>query len=391
MQRWVAGLVLAILNSSAGLAQQPAAAPPAVGVVAVVRKPVTRSSEYVGRIQSTDRVNLVARVAAFLEQRSFKEGEEVKNGDLLYRLEQGPFLADIKAKEAQIAQFKALLQNAAATFDRAKALLNTMVGLQSTYDSALASQESYRAQILGAEAQLEQARINLGYTEIRAPIDGKIGRTSVTTGNFVSPSSGVLAVIVSQDPMYVVFPVSSRAVMELRRRTTAKLESGSVIAKVRLPDGRIYGETGSLDFVDNVVAGNTDTISLRATLRNPLPKGDGAARELVDGELVTVILEDAQPIDALSVPRASVLSDQGGDYVFVLDGDNKVQQRRVRLGPSSPSNAAVVSGLSEGENVILEGIQRVRPGQLVSPGPASGSPMTPDAPSASKGAAASRG
>jgi membrane fusion protein, multidrug efflux system len=379
-----------------GIAQQPPAKPPAVGVVAVVRKPVTRSSEYVGRIQATDRVNLVARVAAFLEQRTFIEGDEVKKGDLLYRLEQGPFLADVKAKQAQIAQFKALLQNAAATFDRAKALMNTMVGLQSNYDSALASQESYRAQILGAEAQLEQAQINLGYTEIRAPIDGKIGRTSVTTGNFVSPSSGVLAIIVSQDPMYVVFPVSSRAVMELRRRIAAKLESGSVIVKVRLPDGRVYGETGRLDFIDNVVAGNTDTITLRATLRNPLSQHDGAARELVDGELVTVILEDAQPIDALSVPRASVLSDQGGDYVFVVDRDDKAQQRRVRLGPSSPSNAAVVSGLNEGESVIVEGIQRVRPGQLVSPGPASGASITPpaaptEAPTASEGAASSRG
>ncbi|HYM31173.1 MAG TPA: efflux RND transporter periplasmic adaptor subunit [Candidatus Cybelea sp.] len=356
------------------LAEQAPANPPAVGVTTAVRKLVTQSSEYVGRIQATDRVNLVARVTAFLEQRLFVEGAEVKQGELLYRLEQGPFLADVQAKQAAITQLKAQLQNAAASLYRAKSLLNTPAGQQSTLDTATANDQSLRAQLLGAEAQLQQSQINLGYTEIRAPIDGKIGRTAVTIGNYVSPSSGVLATIVSQDPMYVVFAVSSRTVIDLRRRAAEKSDASAAGIKIRLPDGRIYGQTARLDFIDNSVAGNTDTITLRGDVPNPPLAGaaaTGATRELVDGEFVTVILEDGPPAEALTIPRAAVLSDQGGDYVYVVDRDDNAQQRRVQLGPTSPSSVSVTSGLGEGERVIVDGIQRVRPGQRVSPGPAS--------------------
>ena len=199
----MASLAATVVASSA-VAQQAPPKPAVVGVVAAVRKAVTQSSEYVGRIQAIERVNLTARVAAFLDQRLFTEGAEVKKDESLYRLEQGPFQADVKAKEATIAQLKAQLQNAQIILGRAKALLNTPAGQQSNVDTATANALALEAQVLGAEAQLQQSQINLGYTDIRAPIDGKIGRTTVTVGNYVSPSSGVLATIVSQDPMHVV-------------------------------------------------------------------------------------------------------------------------------------------------------------------------------------------
>lgn len=375
-----AGIGLALLIGAPALAQQAPPKPPAVGVVAVTRQAVTPSSEYVGRIQATDRVNLVARVAAFLDQRLFTEGAEVKKGDLLYRLEQGPFLADVQAKQAAVAQFKAQLQNAVVTLARAKALLNTPAGQQSNVDAALANQLALQAQVQGAEAQLQQSQINLGYTEIHAPIDGKIGRSAVSVGNYVSTGSGVLASIVSQDPMYVVFPVAARTVIDLRRRATEKAGLGAVVVKIRLPDGRLYGQTGTVDFVDNTVSGNTDTITLRGVLRNPLLSGrqaDAAARELVDGEFVTVILDDAEPVEALMVPRAAVLSDLGGDYVYVVDGDNRARQQRITLGQSTPTSAVVLNGLSAGENVIVDGVQRVRAGQPVSPSPAASQADTP--------------
>jgi membrane fusion protein (multidrug efflux system) len=225
---------------------------------------------------------------------------------------------------------------------------------------------------------LQQSQINLGYTDIRAPIDGKIGRTTVTVGNYVSASSGVLATIVSQDPMHVVFGVSSRSAIALRDRSTEK----PVVIKIRLADGHLYGQAGSLNFFDNTVAGNTDTMTLRGDVRNPLSdaKSGGAARELVDGEFVTVILEDAEPIETVTIPRAAVLTDQQGDYVYVVDGENKVQQRRVQLGPATPGIAAVMSGLSEGEHVVVEGIQRIRPGELVSPGSAGSAEGIPGSP-----------
>jgi len=362
-----AALSATAVPPSAAAQQAP---PPAVGVVAATRKPITQSTEYIGRIQAKDRVNIVARVAAFLDKVYFTEGAEVKSGDPLYRLEQGPFQADVQAKQASVAQFKAQLQNATVAYGRAKALLSTPAGQQSAVDQALANQQSLQAQVQNAEAQLQVSQINLGYTDIRAPIDGKIGRTAVTQGNYVSPGSGVLATIVSQDPMYVTFPVSARVVLGLRQRYAEKGGFAAAVLKVRLPDGRIYDQTGSIDFVDNTIASNTDTITLRGTIANPvLPSGAG--RELVDGELATVILEDRAPVEAIAVPRAAILSDQRGDYLYVVGADDKAEQRRVNLGQSSPTLAVVTSGLSEGENVIVEGVQRARPGEKVAPGPAS--------------------
>lgn len=374
LPRLSGAVLLAALAAGPAFAQQGHAPPPAVGVVKVAREPVTQSSEYVGRIQSPQRVNIVARVTAFIEKRFFTEGAEVKKGDLLYRLEQAPFQADVQAKQAAIAQVQAQLQNAALSLNRAKALLHTPAGQQSTVDAALANEQSLQAQLLAAKAQLRQSEINLGYTEIHAPIDGKIGRTAVTEGNVVGPNSGVLATIVSQDPMYVVFPVSARSVLDLRQRyAKGGGWTQAVVVKIRLPDGHVYDRAGTLDFVDNTIAANTDTITLRALMSNPLQatgQRDGTERTLIDGELVTVLLEEAHPTEALTVPRAAILTDQSGDYVYVVDGHNRAQQQRVKLGQSTPTTAVVLSGLAEGESVILDGIQRVRPGQPVSPSPA---------------------
>jgi membrane fusion protein (multidrug efflux system) len=357
-------VALAFLSGCSALAQQPGGAPPAVGVVAASRQPVTQSTEYIARIQATNRVNLVARVGAYLDEVLFTEGTEVKKGDLLYRLEQGPFRADVQAKEALVAQFKAQLKNAQAVLDRTEQLLKTPAGQKAAYDAATAAEQALKAQILGAEAQLQQSRINLDYTEIKAPIDGKIGRTAVTAGNYVSNSTGTLVSIVSQDPMYVVFPVPTRTVMELQRRSGGK--SSALVIRIRLPDGSLYDRTGQLDFVDNSVTGNTDTMLLRGAVPNPR---QGAGRTLVDGQLVTAVLEDVEPTEALAVPRAAVLADQEGDYVFVVGKDNKAEKRRVKLGQSTPAFASITSGLTDGESVVVDGIQRVRSGQPVSPGP----------------------
>lgn len=358
-------------------AQMPGGPPPAVGVVPVTRQPVYQSSEFVGRIQATERVVLVARVTAFIEQRFFTEGAEVKQGDLLYRLEQGPFQADVQAKQAAVAQFKAQLANANVTLARARALLHTPAGQQSNVDAALAAQLSLQAQIEGAEAQLRQSQINLGYTDIRAPIAGKIGRTAVTVGNVVGPGSGVLTTIVGQDPMYVVFPVAVQTVLDLRRRYADRGGFSAAVIKLQLPDGKMYGYPGKVDFVDNTVSNTTDTLTLRGVVPNPPIPGaasaNGPVRELVDNEVVNVVLEDATPVEALTIPREAVMSDQQGNYVYAVDASNRVQQRRVTLGQTTPTTAVVTQGLLLGENVITEGIQRVRPGEIVSAAPAGAS------------------
>ena len=365
---------------SAGAAAQPApGGPPAVGVVRAERQQITESDEFIGRIQAVNRVALVARVTAFLDKRVFVEGAEVKKGDLLYVLEQPPFQAQLDAAKASVEQFEAQHRNAELTLERAQALLNTPAGQQSNVDAALASERALAAQIAGAQAQLQTAQINLAYTEIRAPIDGKISATQVTEGNVVSPTSGTLANIVSQDPMYVLFPIALRAGLDLRARYAHKGGYRAVLIKLRLPDGRIYSQEGNLDYVSPTVAENTDTVTLRGVIPNSLlpgmKPGQPGARELTDGEFVTVLLQGVQPIDVLAIPRAAVLSDQQGDYVYVVDNQNKAQVRRIQQGQSTPSIAVITNGLKEGELVISEGLQRVRPGEAVSSGPATPAPQ----------------
>lgn len=376
---WITAIIalgLAALSTIAPAeAQVGQARPPAVGVMEAVRRPITESNDFMGRIESPHRVSVVARVTAFLEKRYYIEGSEVKTGDLLYQLERGPFEADLAAKKAQVAQLQAMLTDARLTTDRARTLLGGPAGQQSTYDAALANQQSLEAQVQAAQAQVDLSRINLGYTEVRSPIDGQIGRTAVSEGNVVSPGSGALTTIVSQDPMYVTFPVSVREVLALRDRSVIGGGFKAVVIRIRLPDGRVYDQVGKLDFVNNTIAQNTDTIMLRGTIPNPVLKdksGDPLTeRELTDNEFVSVLLEGAEPVEVVAIPRSAVMSDQQGDYVFLLGADDKVEQRRIQLGQSTPTVASVTSGLSPGEKVIVEGLQRVRPGQPVSPGPAS--------------------
>jgi len=172
------------------------------------KQQITQTDEFIGRIQSIGRVALVARVSAYLEKRAFVEGAEVKKGDLLYLLEQPPFQAQVDADKANVAQLEAQHTYAQQQIARSQYLLKTPAGQQQTVDQDLANERSLAAQVAAAQAQLQIAEINLGYTEIRAPIDGKISQTAVTEGNVVSPTSGTLANLVSQDPMYVIFPIS---------------------------------------------------------------------------------------------------------------------------------------------------------------------------------------
>jgi membrane fusion protein, multidrug efflux system len=374
-------LVISLLPILAG-AQPAPGGPPAVGVVRAERQQITQTDEFIGRIQSIGRVALVARVSAYLEKRLFVEGSEVKKGDLLYLLEQPPFQAQVDADKANVEQLEAQHTYAEKQLERAQYLLKTPAGQQQQVDQEVSNERSLAAQVDAAKAQLETAQINLSYTEIRAPIDGKISATEVTEGNVVSPTSGTLANLVSQDPMYVNFPVSVRAGLDLRNRYQPKGGFNAVVLKLRLPDGRIYDQDGKLDYVSPTVATNTDTVTVRGVFPNPLLPGiqanAPAPRELFDGEFVTVLQEGVQPITVLAIPRAAVLSDQEGDYVYVVDAQNKAQRRPIQLGQSTPSTAVVSNGLKEGELVISEGLQRVRPGEVVSPGPAT--PPPPIAP-----------
>jgi membrane fusion protein (multidrug efflux system) len=355
------------------MAQPSPSGPPVVGVIKVERRPMTDSYEFNGRIQAINSVDIIARVSAFLDQQLFTEGIDVEKGDLLYVLERPPYQAMVDVQKAAVAQAKAQLENGNIELWRKRDLVKNNAGTQQAVDAALATQLTQTAQVQAAEAQLESANINLDYTEIRSPIDGRIGRTSVTIGNVVSPASGTLTTVVSQDPMYVVFPVPTRRAIELREEYARNGGFDAVKIRLRLPDGRTYAQTGKLDFIDNVIAQETDTLTVRGIIPNPVlgsaTAGGVKLRELIADEFVTVLLESVEPREVIAIPRAAILTDQEGSYVYVVDDQNVARQRRVRLGQVTPETAGIVEGLKEGEQVIVEGVQRARPNAPVSPAP----------------------
>ena len=372
------GTVILAACAAAGLsggdvrAQKPAAPPPpVVGVTTVHMQPVTATNQYIGRVQAIDSVALVARVTAFLEQRLFTEGADVKKGQLLYVLEQGPFQAQVLAQQGNLSEAQANVTNASVNFQRQKALLNTPAGQKQAFDNALATARGNAGNVLTAQGNLQAAQINLAYTEIRSPVDGRITATAVNQGNVVSPTSGTLATIVTQDPMYVVFPVASRDVVTLQKKYANVGGLGAAKIGLQLTNGDNYDQTGKLDYVSPTVSANTDTISLRATIANPErdggDQGGVSTRELVNGAFVTVQISDPHPVNSLVIPRAAVLSDQQGDYVFVLDAQNHAQRANIKLGETIEAEQVVDSGLKEGQRVVVDGVQRVHAGAVVSP------------------------
>jgi membrane fusion protein, multidrug efflux system len=349
--------VLSLAICSAAALAQGASPPPAVSVRPVVDRQVTETADLIGRVTAINKVDIVARVPGFIEERYFTEGQHVKTGDLLFRIERETYKAAVDQQRANLAKAKAAEVNAALQLQRGKELVRNQNIPQATVDQREAEEASAKANVLQAEATLQQAEINLGYTEIRSPIDGRIGIAAFTVGNLVDSSSGKLATIVSQDPVYVVFQASERDVLEYKRRI-AEYKDGHVKVHIRLPNGNAYPHEGLTNFLDIQVESGTDTVLVRAEVPNP-------ERLLIPGGIVGVTIERGVPKAALLVPQSAVLLDQAGRYVLVVDQEKKVEQRRVTTGIEQGRDVVVMEGLKPGELVIVEGIQKVRPGQIV--------------------------
>jgi membrane fusion protein (multidrug efflux system) len=350
---------LGVAASCGIAAAQSAPPPPAVSVTPVVTREVTETIDYIGRLTAIEKVDIVARVQGFLEERNFKEGQYVKTGDLLFRIEQATYKAAVEQAQATLAKAKATEVNAKLQFERGKELVRNQNIPQSTLDQRAADEAAAQASVMEAQAALDQAEINLGYTEIRSPIDGRIGLAIVTKGNLVQTSSGKLATIVSQDPIYVTFQVSQRNLLDyFRRRAEDPGKNTHVNVRIKLPNGTIYPHPGMSDFLDVQVDPTTDTVTVRATVPNP-------EHVLIPGGVVGVTVERGAPKSTLTIPQAAVLLDQAGRYVLVVGSDKKVEQRRITTGADQGRDIVVSDGLKEGEQVIVEGIQKVRPGQVV--------------------------
>jgi membrane fusion protein (multidrug efflux system) len=364
---WIAG-VLALAGCGESREAPHAAPPPAVGVASVAFEDVTPARTFNGRVEAVDVVELRARVEGFVEKRLFEEGADVRAGDLLIVLEKGGYRARVGEVQGQITAAEGTLRLAAVERDRQATLVKRQVAAQASLDQAQAQYEQALGDLQRLRAVLERAELDLSYTDIKAPIDGRIGRFAFSVGDFVSPASGGLAVIVSQDPMYVTFPVSARVVREVRQDAAARgRDPRDVNVKLRLPDGSIYRETGAIDFVDVRVDPTTDTVTVRARVAN-VPD-DTPGRALFHDQLVGVIIEESEPVRALVIPQAAIALDQAGPYVLVVDEESRAQQRRIRTGSQRGRDVVIADGLAEGERVVVEGLQKVRPGQQVAPQP----------------------
>jgi membrane fusion protein, multidrug efflux system len=352
----------AVLLCVVGIAAKAQVAPPApipVSTVKAERKQISKSPEFVGRVEAINRVEVRARVKGFLDAVLFNEGNIVRDGDALYRIEKGLFEAAVQQAEGTLERSKAALVLAEQTLARADDLLKKSSGTVVARDQAQAQVDSAKGAVVTDEGNLSTAKINLGYTDIISPITGKISRTNITKGNVVGPDSAPLTTIVSQDPMYLTFPVSQRDFLRVQQagRQLDYKDYKSFRVRAHFSDGSLYDQTGEINFVDVSVDRATDTILARATMPNP----NGA---LIDNQLMRVVVEIDTSEQKVVVPQAALIADQEGTYVFVVE-DGKAAIRRIKIADESGADVVVEKGLSGGEQVIVEGLQAMRPGASV--------------------------
>ncbi|PII38420.1 acriflavin resistance protein [Sinorhizobium meliloti CCBAU 01290] len=335
-------------------AQQP---PPAVTVAPAAIMDLRESVDLTGKVVAVQKVDIRARVSGFLEKVNFEDGQKVSAGTVLYQVEDGAYRAALQEIDGSIAAAEAQRDLAVLERDRAQRLIATNTVAQATLDTANAQVKKAEADILRLKGSKQNAELNLSYTKIPAPFDGVVGLTTVDVGALVAPDSGSLVTLTRLDPIYVEFPVATSLYFSYRERVEKGEMSSGANVSITLPNGTDYPQKGTIDFVASTVSQGTDT-----TVRAEFPNPGGT---LLDGTLVRVVLEQSDPQDVLAVPQQAVQRDQQGAFVMVVDANSKVELRRVDVSRSSRGQAVVAKGLKEGENVITEGVGKVRPGIVV--------------------------
>jgi RND family efflux transporter MFP subunit len=354
----LAGIAFAVSAEAADV-------PPEVKVSRPVVRQVTDFDEFNGRTEAALRVDLRARVTGYLDKVSFKEGAEVKQGDVLFEIDPRPYLAEVDRAEARLALSVARLKRAEAEVKRAKALLAVRAITQEEFDKLVADQAEAEAGVAVAKADREAARVNLGFTKVTAPIAGRIGRRFADPGNLVKADETVLAAIVSADPMHVYFDVDERTVLRVRRAVregkVKSLEVAAIPVAVRLADEEGFPRQGQIDFIDNHLDAEKGTLRARAVLAN----SDGL---LLPGLFVRARLALGAPYKVLLVPERAILTDEGRKFVWVVNDKDAVEYRPVVLGAVVPDGLRVVrEGLKEGDRVAVGGLQGLRAGTTVKP------------------------
>ena len=374
---WVAGTTLtavaAALASVFMLQSGPAKATPSpaaqatpVSVATVVQSDVATWNDFSGRLEAVERVDIRSRVAGTVEAVHFREGALVKAGDLLLTIDPAPYQADVDRADAQVFAAQSRLANARSNYERSKQLLQDHAISQREYDDSLNAQSEADANLRSAKAQLQTAQLSLGYTQVRAPVSGRVGKLEITTGNLVAagPGAPVLTTLVSVSPIYASFDADEQVVTHALRELPAGASARAQIEKIPVQMGTVDDTAtpiaGHLQLVDNQVDARSGTVRVRAVFDN----ADGA---LMPGQFAHLRMGTVKAEPALMINERAVGTDQSKKFVMVVGADDKANYREVTLGANVDGLRIVTSGLKPNERVVVNGLQRVRPGALIAP------------------------
>ena len=317
----------------------------------------TERFSFPGRIDAVNSVALKARVAGFLKERLFEEGDIVKKGQTLFVLEREPFEAQVAEAAANLAKAQADAKNAKLNLDRALELRKTGNVSQSTVDTRQAEDSVAKAQVLQAQAALNLAKLDLGYTNIKAPFTGKIGLSIYSVGEYL-PVNTTLASMVSYDPTYVLFSISERELLLMQNAGILESNGDNLAISLVMADSSIYRYGGQINFTDVTVDDSTDTVKMRAVFPNP-------NKQLISGQFVSVLLEYEAPEEKIVISQAALMSSAASKYVYVVDAQNKIVNKPVSVGTEQGKDIVILDGLEAGDRVVITGLQKVRPGQEV--------------------------
>ena len=371
----IAGLLLALIVPGCGPKKpQATIAPPVVSVMQPVQRDIVEWDEYIGRLESPETVEVRARVSGYLDKVHFKEGKEVKKGDLLFTIDRRPYQADFDRAEAEYQRASSQTELAKNDSERAKRLIGTKAISEEEYDTKIKIYLAAQATEKSGKATMESAKLNLEFTQIYSPINGRVGRALITQGNLVSggvsSAGATLTTVVSLDPLYCYSDADERAVLKyLQLRREGKRVSArdqEIPAEMALADETGFPHKGYMDFVDNRIDPNTGTVRARGVFPNE-------DHSLSPGFFARIRIPGSGKYSALLIPDRALGSDQAQKFVYVIGAEKKVEFRPVRIGPMVDGLRVVKEGLKPGEQVVVEGLLRVRPGIVADARPWEGS------------------
>lgn len=328
---------------------------PVVTIGEIQEANVIKQVEAPGRILSKYRVDVLARIEGYLTKSYFQEGDFVKKGQILFQIEPQEWQYDVQKANANVKNTRAQLLYAEKQLKRGAILVKKDYIAKAEYDQLVSNRDALRGQLGMYQAELNDANRNYSYTRVKSPVDGQVGMINVTIGNFVNASAGTLTTIYSTNPMYVTFPIDSKEFMQLSANDTA---SAKRKVELTFPTGEKYKYTGLQDFNDNNVDQSTGTITLRATFPNP-------EKKLINGEFVKIKMYSNTPVNVPIVPQTAVMENPQGKYVYTIDNKNIPEIRMIKVSGQYKDSWIVLSGLKNGDKIIVDGLQKVIPDQPV--------------------------